>query len=509
MSFKKNIIANYASQIYMSLAGVLILPLYLKYMGAEAYGLIGFFATLQVWFNMLDMGLNPSVARETTRMRAGVLSALDYHELFRALQVIFFIVMLMGAGSLFLLAHYISHSWLQVQTLALSQVETALQLMAVGVALRWMSSLYRSIIYGAEQFVWLSYFNGIFTTLRYAGVLLVLIYIGTTPTLFFLYQIIVSGLELALLARKALKDFPIIPSGKRATWSFTDLAGSIKPILPFALGIAVSSSVWVVITQTDKLILSKLLTLTEYGYFTLGVLAASGVMLFSAPFSAVLMPRMAKLRAEGDETNLLNIYRQATQFVAAITLPACLILALFPEQILWIWTNNIIAAQETAQVLRLYALGNAALSFSAFPYYLQYAFGTMRLHLIGNTLFATLLIPSIIWATMHYGMIGAAWVWFLANLSFFIIWTAIVHHHLVKNLHARWLLIDILPIVCISALTMIPLQYYFTPSNDKLNLVLHIVFISTTAFVFNVAFIFFPKGINKFKKHFIFKIQRA
>ena len=75
-----------------------------------------------------------------------------------------------------------------------------------------------------------------------------------------------------------------------------------------------------------------------------------------------------------------------------------------------------------------------------------------------------------------------------------------MHHHLVKNLHARWLLIDILPIVFISALTIIPLQYYFTPSSDKLNIILQIIFISTTAFVLNVAYILFPKGINKFKK---------
>ena len=31
-------------------------PLYIKYMGAEAYGLVGFFTMLQAWFGLLDMG---------------------------------------------------------------------------------------------------------------------------------------------------------------------------------------------------------------------------------------------------------------------------------------------------------------------------------------------------------------------------------------------------------------------------------------------------------------------
>ena len=47
MSLKKNIFANYLSQIYAAVIGVVMLPFYIRYMGAEAYGLVGFFALLQ------------------------------------------------------------------------------------------------------------------------------------------------------------------------------------------------------------------------------------------------------------------------------------------------------------------------------------------------------------------------------------------------------------------------------------------------------------------------------
>ena len=39
--------------------------------------------------------------------------------------------------------------------------------------------------------------------------------------------------------------------------------------------------------------------LFEYGFFTLAVLAASGVMMISGPISSALLPRMARLQAEG------------------------------------------------------------------------------------------------------------------------------------------------------------------------------------------------------------------
>lgn len=73
MSLKRNILANYASQIYVTLIGIVVLPLYIKYMGAEAFGLVGFFAMLQVWFNLLNVGLTPAMVHETACFRDGVM----------------------------------------------------------------------------------------------------------------------------------------------------------------------------------------------------------------------------------------------------------------------------------------------------------------------------------------------------------------------------------------------------------------------------------------------------
>lgn len=83
-TLKRNIIANYASQLYVTGVGIVILPLYVNYMGAEAYGLVGFFAMLQAWFTLLDLGLTPTISRETARYKGGSMSALEFRRLFRA-----------------------------------------------------------------------------------------------------------------------------------------------------------------------------------------------------------------------------------------------------------------------------------------------------------------------------------------------------------------------------------------------------------------------------------------
>lgn len=443
MSLKRNILASYASQIYVTLVGILILPLYLKYMGAEAYGLVGFFTMLQAWFNLLDMGLTPTVARETARFMGGASDALSYRRLLRALQLIFFAVALLGGGAMFVFSRLIADEWLKVQTLPLAQVQLALQLMAVGVTLRWMSGLYRGCISGSERLVWLGGFNAFVATLRFVGVLPVLVWVGHSPAVFFTYQLLVAVVELAGLAAKAYGLFPAVPPGQPLGWSPASLFSPIKPVLKFSLTIAFTSSVWVLVTQTDKLVLSKLLLLADYGYFTLAVLAASGVMMISGPISSALLPRMARLQAEGDEAGLISLYRNATQMVAVIAIPACLVLTFFSEQVLWVWTGDAHAAAQAAPVLRLYALGNGFLSMAAFPYYLQFAKGDLKLHLIGNALFVVLLIPALIWATLQYGVIGAGYAWLAANAMYFFAWVPKVHSRFVKGLHTHWLLRDV------------------------------------------------------------------
>ena len=74
MSLKKNIAANYVSQIYLIVISIAILPIYMKYMGAEAYGLVGFFAMLQGLFALLDFGLTPTISRQTAQYNAGAVA---------------------------------------------------------------------------------------------------------------------------------------------------------------------------------------------------------------------------------------------------------------------------------------------------------------------------------------------------------------------------------------------------------------------------------------------------
>jgi len=444
VSLKKNIIANYASQLYVTGVGILILPLYIKYMGAEAYGLVGFFTMLQAFFAMLDLGLTPTIGRETARYHGGSMCALKYRQLLRALTIIFITIAVIGGFGLWLFAGTIATKWLTVETLSLNVVTFAIQVMAISVALRWLCGLYRGVVMGSEKLVWLSIFNVFIASLRFVAVFISMWLYGYTPTVFFIHQFIVAVIE--LLGLWIMAQF-LIPNkasiAKPIGWSFKP----IKPLLTFALTIAFTSSVWVLVTQTDKLILSGILPLEEYGYFTLAVLVASGIMVISGPVSSAIMPRMARLHAEDKHDEMIKVYRQATQLVVIIAGSAAITITATAEPLLIAWTGDLYLAEKTAPILRLYAAGNLFLCIAAFSYYLQYAKGNLRYHLRGNLGLVIILIPSVIYAATHFGALGAGYVWFTMNALFLFCWVAYVHHKLEPKLHLSWILNDVLKIV--------------------------------------------------------------
>ncbi|OTJ31148.1 polysaccharide biosynthesis protein, partial [Pseudomonas aeruginosa] len=150
-------------------------------------------------------------------------------------------------------------------------------------------------------------------TLRFVIVLPVMWHFGCTPLVFFTYQLAVALLDTFGMWLKTLTLLPPLNKGVSVIgWSLHP----VRPVLKFSIAIAFTSSVWILVTQTDKLILSSILSLSDYGHFTMAVLIASGIMVVSGPISAAIMPRMAKLHTEGKFKELVLVYRNATQLVS-------------------------------------------------------------------------------------------------------------------------------------------------------------------------------------------------
>jgi O-antigen/teichoic acid export membrane protein len=441
-SMKRNVYANFVAQIYVMAIGFVMAPIYLRYMGTEAYGLIGFFTMMSAWVQLLDMGLTATLVRETARFRGGAISISTLGAFLRVLEAIFGALSVVGAAVLLLCADLIATHWLKVQHLPLAEVSNAVMLMGLSVPLRWISGLYRGVVNGFERQVWLSGYNIFFATLRFVGVLSVFALMGATPVHFFAYQLLVALLEVCGLAAMTYR---LIARGAAPKEKF-----SLKPLmgnLTFSLIIAFSSTVWVAVTQTDKLILSKVLPLAEYGMFSIAVVAAGAINAVGSPFSQAMLPRLTKLIAEQDEAEADRLYVRSTQAVCMLVAPAVAVLCLFAEPILRAWTGNPEIARYGAPVLALYAVGNGFVALAGFPYDMQYAKGDLRLHFVGTALTLVLLVPLFVLGAVYYGGPGTGAAWAAINGLYVLAWVPVIHARVFKGRHWQWMMRDVVPIV--------------------------------------------------------------
>jgi len=439
MSLRGNVVANYAGFVYFALIGIVMVPVYVTRLGVEAYGLVSFFIVLQTFFQLLDLGVTPTMSREAARFRGGATDALSLRRLLRSFELICGVIALSGALALFLLAGWIASNWLRVESLPPADVELSLRLMAMVAALRWIAGLYRGVIAGFEHQVWLAGFGCVTATASFVLVLPVLDLAGATVLVFFVHQSVVALLELGFLCFKAYRILPPLPQGASVPLNLAPTRGVLK----FALSMAFVSSAWLAMNNLDKLLLSKLLPLTDYAYFSIAALVASGVVVVSGPVSTALLPRLARLSAEGNDAGFLDLYRNTTQLITIVVMPPCVILSFFAEEVLWAWTGNREIARQAWPILATYALGNGFLAMGACAYYLQFGKGDLRLHVFGNIVFLALLVPSLTWATLRYGPVGAGAAWLFSNALYFAGWVPLVHRRFFPGKHLRWLVGDI------------------------------------------------------------------
>lgn len=445
----RNALANYAGQAYTTLLGIVMLPLYMRYLGVEAYGLVGFFSVLLAWFGLLDIGLSPALSRQVARHWSERGGNREIRRLLRTIEYLFGAIVLVIIALILLGGHWLASEWLDIRSLPNEQVVYCIKLMGAMIGLRWFAALYRGGVQGLEQMVWLNGATIVLATVRFIGAYALLRWISVDPGHFFEFQLLNSLLEVFALGRRFYRQTSAGVAGA-AQFSLT----ALRAVLPFACGLAYTSALWVLVTQTDKLILSHSLSMREYGYFTIVAVVSNGLLTLGAPVNQAILPRMTRLHAAGDDAAMLGVYRAATRYLCSVMGPMTLYIALCAEPIVLAWTHDAQASQLAAQVLPWYIVGSGILTISSLPYCLQFAHGDIRLHIANSTVNAIVQAPIMVYAATYHGAVGVAYAWLGIRSLTFLLFPAVVHSRFAPSLHRQWLFADVLAPVALAAVVM-------------------------------------------------------
>lgn len=231
-------------------------------------------------------------------------------------------------------------------------------------------------------------------------------------------------------------------------------------------GIAI---VGLLLSQIDKVILSKLVDLKVFGYYTLAsTVAMTAPTVLVIPVYNAMLPRFSALVAVGDEDELVASYHRGCQLIASFMMPLAGALILFSREIMFLWTGNPEVATNTAPIISLLAAGSAVNAVMSLPMGAQVAYGWTSLTLVANMIIMCVIVPGVFFLAKFFGAAGAASSWIILNVMYLLIVIPVMHNRILKGERMRWIREDVVLPLSVSLVLIMGWRLFIPPPRTAL-----------------------------------------
>ena len=394
----------------------LLTPIYIKFLGIESYGLIGFFVLMQSLLMVLEFGFPLSLNRAIAKLRSkkidineisGTLKSFEYLFIFIA------IVVLCIVGIPLSIFH---NSFINPESLTSSIVSVSVFLIILQISLRFPIIIYQAALTGFEKIVDLNILMIIFSTLRLAGSAVALAKFNFEIVSFFTFQVIVVFVELFVTR---FYCWSISNLRKRINFDFKFIISQKKFILT-AFSISI---VGIILSQIDKMIIVSNLSLQSFGEYSVMVLFGSAIIALGNPIGSVSFPAFSRLSESSQEDALVNKLGEYMPIASLILLPIGFFLIFFCDEVLRFYLEKPLS-QEIVKLFPIYLLGAMFAAFiplfNGFLLSSNNSRDALYILLINSIIY----IPGLILLVKVFGVYGATYTFciiqFLILVSFIL-----------------------------------------------------------------------------------------
>ena len=171
--------------------------------------------------------------------------------------------------------------------------------------------------------------------------------------------------------------------------------------------------------QKDKIFVSKLVDIEQFGYYTIAATVATGLLQLVYPLMQAALPRAVQLRDDGLGLRRLSV--RLSGIFALLVVGGGLGFAVLGKWGLMLWLKDPVAVEFVYPILSLLLVGTAlnALYNVGYMHWVVHE-KTQRIMQVNALalLLSLLLIPPLVIA---YGPIGAAFGWLTINMIGFVL----------------------------------------------------------------------------------------
>ncbi|MBD3812296.1 MAG: oligosaccharide flippase family protein [Betaproteobacteria bacterium] len=434
---KSNIIFNFLGSAWLGILTLAVTPIQVHFLGVEAFGFVGLITILQVLLGSLDLGISATVTKVVSSDHSSQRSASA--NAVNTASSVYWVIAILIAVLLWLNSAKVAIFWLTRTRLDPATITLGIQIVAVYLGLRWPVAFYTGVIGGLQRMDVLNMVKAGVQTLRLVGGVVVLFF---APDLvaFLVWFAISAAVE--LLAYAAL-TYRLLPTLR--LWPYFSLA-SFKDIWKYSAAMNVIALTALVLSQADRLAVTKFLSLEALGYYSIAYNASVAISLVQGAINNATFPAFSYSFSSGQRIDLLSRYGKASQLMGFVVALPCFALVFFGHEILQLWINARVADQ-VALTMAWLALGfffNAVISNAHMA---AMACGQPSLPLKVNLLAPVLYIPALYWLVPQYGTNGAAAAYACLNVYYVLTLVPMVQAQVLKQKMGMWLRANLLPFV--------------------------------------------------------------
>lgn len=441
----KNSVFNIVSRGWSIISLYIFVPLWIKFVGVEGYGVITFYSVLMTLMHFADAGLSGTLTREFARVEPYNGYKRDFLRTFETVYfgIAFFVFIVVFFFSGFFVDHF-----LKSDAIPHDDLVQCVKIMAIILAFNFMVTLYGGGLMGLQRQILEGSLNIGYSICR--GVLVLFPLMINANVKVFIWWQLLSIIILFIVKRTCL--FRIVnKDGSKATFRIE----YFKNVWKYALGLMIMAIVAALNTQLDKLVTGNLLSLESLGYYAIAGTLGTAVVTIAHSLCNAFYPELTRLVSIGDKAQIVKPFLFFSFAVSLVTSAIGISVLFYCSDLLQIWTrNNLIVENATIPAMILIA-GNIVVSLQYSTYYLAMANGHTKTNVMLASSMLIIMAPSVYVLTKNFGLNATPIPYFFINLFASIYMAIVLINKFLKGSLVNWTKNSLLPII-VSLLIIAP-----------------------------------------------------
>lgn len=394
----KNSLFNSCAWGATLIINLVAIPIIVRYLGVEGYGIYALLTGLFGYFGLLDFGLTDGVIKYV----AHYLQLRDYDSLKRSINaalLVQFFVGGIGVLALWAFDSQIVHL-LRIPASLFRAASIGLCVSAAGFFFKMLLNTYNATLKGLQRFDVLAKTTVGFSIATTITVVVVLFAGGRLLAVVIATALLICA-NLAVVIGLVRHYVP----GYRL--SLVVARGDFHALLGFGAYVFISRIASVLNSYFLQVIIAVILGPAAVTYFVVPMKLTSAMEGGFYSLTAVIFPYISALTAQGNTESMQRLYSQASKNIVALSTPVFLFVIVFSRQILAVWLGREFSVKSWP-VLTCLCCATLLAVWTMVPANTTYGTGHTEITAVFGSIVATLNLLFSVLLTLHYGIFGTA-----------------------------------------------------------------------------------------------------